>query len=89
MLKKFSDLPKSAFHHEFLAQRYVEAPLCMEKKKFDLRVYVVIRGVDPVEAYLCSEGLARFATHNYKKPDNSNIKNLYMHLTNFSLNKNS
>lgn len=23
------------------------------------------------------------------KPDNNNIKNLYMHLTNFSLNKNS
>lgn len=26
---------------------------------------------------------------NYKKPDMQNIKNLYMHLTNFSLNKNS
>jgi hypothetical protein len=29
----------------------------------------MIRGVDPVEAYLCDEGLARFCTHNYKKPD--------------------
>lgn len=26
---------------------------------------------------------------NYKKPDQQNIKNLYMHLTNYSLNKNS
>lgn len=49
----------------------------------------MIRGVDPVEAYLCDEGLARFATHNYKKPDHHNIKDMYMHLTNFSLNKNS
>jgi tubulin polyglutamylase TTLL6/13 len=49
----------------------------------------MIRGVDPVEAYLYDEGIARFATHNYKKPDQSNIKDLYMHLTNFCLNKNS
>ena len=50
---------------------------------------MLIRGVDPVEAYLYDEGLARFCTHNYKKPDHTNIKDLYMHLTNFSLNKNS
>ena len=89
LLKKFTDLPKSAFHHEFLAQRYVDNPLILDKKKFDCRMYILIRGVDPVEAYLCDEGLARFCTHNYKKPDYQNIKNLYMHLTNFSLNKNS
>lgn len=67
----------------------MENPLIIEKKKFDCRLYVLIRGVDPVEAFLYDEGLARFCTHNYKKPDNQNIKNVYMHLTNFSLNKNS
>ena len=48
-----------------------------------------MRGIDPVEAYLCDEGLARFCTHNYKKPDTNNIKDIYMHLTNFSVNKNN
>jgi hypothetical protein len=61
----------------------------IDKKKFDLRLYVVIKGVEPLQAYLCDEGLARFCTSNYVKPDQNNIKNLYMHLTNFSLNKNS
>ncbi len=61
----------------------------IDRKKFDLRLYVVIKGVDPLEAYLCDEGLARFCTSNYVKPDSQNIKNLFMHLTNFSLNKNS
>lgn len=61
----------------------------MDRKKFDLRLYVLIRGVDPVEAYLYDEGLARFCTHIYKKPDHTNIKDLYMHLTNSILNKNS
>ena len=49
----------------------------------------MIRGIDPMEAYLCDEGLVRVCTQNYKKPDQSNIKNMYMHLTNYSLNKNS
>ena len=70
-------------------QRYIENPYLIDKKKFDLRLYVVIKGVDPLQAYLCDEGLARFCTANYAKPDHINIKNLFMHLTNFSLNKNS
>lgn len=49
----------------------------------------MIKGVDPIEAYLCEEGLARFCTQNYRKPDAMNMRNMYMHLTNFSLNKNS
>jgi len=61
----------------------------MSHKKFDVRLYVVIKGVDPIEAYLCEEGLARFCTQNYRKPDAMNMRNLFMHLTNFSLNKNS
>ena len=33
--------------------------------------------------------MARFCTQDYKKPTKDNLKNLYMHLTNYSLNKNS
>ena len=89
LVKKLSDLPKNAFHAEYQLQRYIENPFLIEKKKFDVRLYVLIRGIDPIEAYLFDEGMARFCTHNYKKPDQTNIKNMYMHLTNFSLNKNS
>jgi 5S rRNA maturation endonuclease (ribonuclease M5) len=49
----------------------------------------VIYGIDPISAYLCDEGLARFCTHNYSKPNSQNLKNVYMHLTNFSINKKS
>jgi len=50
---------------------------------------VLIKGVNKIEAYICDEGIARFCTSNYKKPDGLNMKNLYMHLTNYSLNKQS
>jgi glutathione synthase/RimK-type ligase-like ATP-grasp enzyme len=89
LVKKFSDLPKSALASDFIVQRYIDNPYLMDNKKFDFRIYVVIKGIDPLEAYLCEEGLARFCTSNYRKPDTHNIKNIYMHLTNFSLNKNS
>jgi len=50
---------------------------------------VLLKGFSPIDAYICSEGLARFCTADYKAPTKENLKNLYMHLTNFSLNKNS
>lgn len=43
-------------------QRYIENPLLIQSKKFDLRLYVVIKGVERIEAYLCEEGIARFCT---------------------------
>lgn len=35
------------------------------------------------------EGLVRLATEQYVKPGEGNMKNLYMHLTNYAINKNS
>lgn len=62
LVKKFTDLPKNAFNQEYLLQRYVENPLLINNKKFDFRLYVLIKGVDQVEAYICDEGIARFCT---------------------------
>ena len=62
LIKKFHDLPRNANHNEYLVQRYVENPLLVQSKKFDIRLYIVIKGVDPIEAYLFEEGLARFCT---------------------------
>ena len=72
-----------------LVQRYIKTPLLLDGKKFDLRLYVLVTGFDPVNAYLADEGLARLCTDNYRQPTVNNMKNMFMHLTNFSLNKNS
>jgi len=36
--------------------------MLVANKKFDIRLYIVIKGVDPIEAYLFEDGLARFCT---------------------------
>ena len=71
-----------------VAQDYLP-PLLLNGKKFDLRLYCLITSVDPLEAYLHTEGLARFCAEDYAPPDDFNLTNTFAHLTNYSLNKKS
>ena len=65
LLRKFADLPKNAYTMEYLVQRYIENPLLINGKKFDIRLYVVIKGAEKIEAYVYEEGLARFCTVSF------------------------
>lgn len=68
-------------------QNYIDKPFLIDNLKFDLRLYVLLAGCNPLRIYLHNEGLARFATEEYKPPKNMNIDNLCMHLTNYAINK--
>ena len=61
----------------------------MDDLKYDLRIYVLLNSINPLRVYIHEEGLARFCTEPYKKPTASNMDNLFMHLTNFAINKES
>ena len=66
-------------------------PCLLGKKKFDFRFYVLVTGVNKMNAYLSFQGLARLCTEDYA--DTVSIPKteteLLAHLTNFSLNKHS
>ena len=49
----------------------------------------MLYGINPLKVYLFEDGLARFATSPYRKPKRNNMKNMFMHLTNYSINKTS
>jgi hypothetical protein len=46
-----------------------------------------IGGNDPLTAFIADEGLVRFCTEDYQKPNKENLQDLLSHLTNYSLNK--
>jgi len=96
LIHSLTDLPNFDFlkktnnkYQEYVVQKYIDNPLLIEKKKFDLRLYVLISSVEPFICYLNEEGLARFCTQEYKAPNKKNMRNTFMHLSNYSLNKNS
>lgn len=59
----------------------------MDDLKFDMRIYVLLYGVNPLRIFIFKDGLVRLATEPYVKPTERNIDNLYMHLTNYAINK--
>ena len=61
----------------------------IEKMKFDLRLYVLVSGINPLRIFLSKEGLARLATKNYEHIADENLEDMTMHLTNYAINKNS
>uniref|UniRef100_A0A6P7FFY5 Tubulin polyglutamylase ttll6-like n=1 Tax=Diabrotica virgifera virgifera TaxID=50390 RepID=A0A6P7FFY5_DIAVI len=72
-----------------ICQVYISKPFLIDGYKFDLRVYVLITSCDPLRIYIYNEGLVRFATSRYKEPNGINISNVFMHLTNYAVNKHS
>lgn len=78
LLKPFSSL---------VCQEYLKNPLLIDGYKFDLRLYVLLTCCSPLRVYVYKEGLARFSTSKYKKPKEGNISNLFIHLTNYSINR--
>jgi tubulin polyglutamylase TTLL6/13 len=61
----------------------------MEGMKFDFRLYVLVTGLAPLRIYLSKEGLARLSTKMYDEVTDANLDDLMMHLTNYSVNKQS
>jgi tubulin polyglutamylase TTLL6/13 len=72
-----------------VVQRYMHKPYLIDGLKFDMRIYVFVYGVDPLRVYVFREGLARFATQEYTCPGRGNMDNLFMHLTNYAINRNA
>ena len=81
LIKKIEDLPERC-----VAQRYISRPFLIDNLKFDLRLYVLITGCDPLRIFLHQEGLVRFATEEYREP-RASLEDQFIHLTNYAINK--
>lgn len=81
---KFNEIPFNK--GSYIASKYIDNPFLLNKKKFDLRIYVLITSIDPLRIYIYKEGLVRFASEDYDGTS-INIKNKFKHLTNYAVNK--
>jgi len=71
---------------QYLISKYIDKPHILNNKKYDLRIYVLVASFTPLRIYLYNNGLVRFATEDYKRGD---LDNVFIHLTNYSINKNN
>ncbi|XP_064397984.1 polyglutamylase complex subunit TTLL1-like isoform X2 [Halichondria panicea] len=70
----------------YVISRYIENPLLIGGKKFDLRLYVLVTSYRPLKAYMYRLGFCRFCTVKYNASVNE-LDNMFVHLTNVSIQK--
>ena len=80
-IKKYTLNPQ-----KWIVQKYIENPMLINNKKFDIRQWVLISNSDPLTIWVYNEAYLRFTVENYNVSD---LENLYVHLTNNSISKNS
>lgn len=59
LTRKLDDIDQST---HCVVQRYMHKPFLIDGLKFDLRIYVLVAGVDPLRLFIFHEGLTRLAT---------------------------
>jgi len=70
----------------YVAQRYIDNPLLIGGKKFDMRLYALVTCFSPLTVWIYRSGFARFSNFRFsmKKKD---VSNSYIHLTNVAVQK--
>ena len=69
--------------HKMIAQRYVDRPLLIERRKFDMRQWVLVTSINPLVVWRYSHYYLRFSSREY----NDDLADRVTHLTNQSIQK--
>jgi len=69
---------------QWVAQKYIERPLIVCRRKFDIRQYVLVTSWNPCCVWFYSKCYIRFCTEDFSL---GNLSNRYMHLSNQSVQK--
>ena len=88
VINDVEEIPVTLADENVLVQRYITNPYLIRRTKFDLRIYVLLTGLDPLKIYIYEEGLVRFAVNDFSL-DPELIKDNRIHVTNFDINRKS
>lgn len=73
---------------DYLISRYIERPLLIGGRKFDLRLFVLVTSFRPLRAYLYNDGFCRVCSERYTNHFDT-LQNRYVHLTNVRVQQSS
>eukprot|EP00002_Diphylleia_rotans_P029676 TRINITY_DN6056_c0_g3_i1.p1 TRINITY_DN6056_c0_g3~~TRINITY_DN6056_c0_g3_i1.p1 ORF type:complete len:1173 (+),score=242.00 TRINITY_DN6056_c0_g3_i1:66-3584(+) len=82
----FDDVADIRTPESIIVQKYIENPLLMDGFKFDLRLYILVTSMNPLEVFLYREGFARLSMRQYTANSND-LSDKFIHLTNASIQK--
>ena len=80
------DQSASTTGETYVVSAYVDNPLLVGGRKFDLRIYVAVLSFRPLKAYVARKGFARFCGAKYSN-EASDLDNSFVHLTNNAVQK--
>lgn len=86
MLNSSTQQQGSAPRESYVISKYIESPLLIGGKKFDLRLYVLVTSFRPIRAYLYRRGFCRFCSAKYDRSTHQ-MDNMLVHLTNVAIQK--
>ena len=81
VISSSSEIPSQ---QDYVAQEYIHNPLLVNRRKFHLRLYLVITNMQPLHALVHREGLVLFAASNYSD-SRETLHDLSIHLTNAAI----
>jgi len=70
----------------YVISKYLENPLLVSDKKFDMRIYALVTSYHPLKVWLFRHGFCRFCNEKFSI-DVSDIDNIFVHLTNVAIQK--
>lgn len=82
--KAHSDFPGPAESRNFIIQKYIESPLLIKKRKFDIRIFVCV--TQDMNLYFYREGYLRLSTAKYSL---KKLSDDLVHLTNTAIQQQS
>jgi hypothetical protein len=69
-----------------ILEKYIYNPHLINRRKYDMRIYVLVTGFRPLKIYIYDNGIIRFCSEKYTT-DAEKLNNNYIHITNYSVNK--
>lgn len=68
----------------YVVSKYIETPLLLGGRKFDLRIYVFVNSFTPLRVFIYRGGFCRLSSERFNL-DKQHMKDLTVHLTNIAV----